>query len=57
MCVSVRVVSLVMQDFDPEDFSMTISEGQLDRTQVAELMSSSHTPYILNRLNVSLAGQ
>ena len=55
--MSVRVVSLVMQDFDPEDFSMTISEGQLDRTQVAELMSSSHTPYILNRLNVSLAGQ
>ena len=27
----------------------------LDRTQMQQLMSSSHMPYILNRLNVSLS--
>ena len=44
-----------MQDFDPEDFSQTISSDGLDRTQMQQLMGSSHMPYILNRLNVSVS--
>ena len=40
-------------EFDPEDFSSTISDG-LDKPQKMEFMSSSHTPYILNRLSTSL---
>ena len=49
-----RVARLLeIKDFDPEDFSSTISDG-LDKQQLLGLMSSSHMPYILNRLNVSL---
>jgi len=48
-----RVARLLeIMDFDPEDFSSTISE--VDKQQLTGLMSSSHMPYILNRLNVSL---
>ena len=49
-----RVARLLeIKDFDPEDFSSTLSDG-LDKQQLLGLMSSSHMPYILNRLNVSL---
>ena len=30
-------------------------DDDLDRSQLQQLMSSSHMPYILNRLNVSLS--
>ena len=44
-----------LQDFDPEYFSSTLMDDGLDRSQMQQLMSSSHMPYILNRLNVSLS--
>ena len=50
-----RVARLLeIKDFDPEDFSSTIISDGLDKQQLLGLMSSSHMPYILNRLNVSL---
>ena len=45
------------QDFDPEDFSSTLTEASedgTDRHHLLGFMTSSHTPYILNRLNISL---
>ena len=44
---------LEIMEFDPEDFSSTISDG-LDKPQKMEFMSSSHMPYILNRLSTSI---
>lgn len=45
------------QDFNPEDFAM-MSEDGLDKSQLAGLMtSSSHVPYILSRLNMSLGNK
>ena len=52
-----NIFHLSSQDFDPEDFSSTLSEASedgLDRQQLMGLMSSSHTPFILNRLNMVL---
>ena len=46
-----------LQDFDPEDFSSTLTEAHedgTDRQHLLGFMTSSHTPYILNRLNISL---
>ncbi len=47
--------SVPSQDFDPEEFHSTIAEDGMDKQQLVTLMSSSHTPYILNRLNTTLA--
>lgn len=42
------------QDFNPDDFTNMSEEG-MDKSQLAGLMtSSSHVPYILSRLNMSL---
>lgn len=42
------------QDFDPDDF-YNMEEG-MDKSQLAGLMtSSSHMPYILSRLNMSIS--
>ena len=49
------VVFVCSQDFDPDFFSSTLMDDGLDRSQMTQLMSSSHMPYILNRLNVSLS--
>jgi len=50
---------LLSQDFNPDDFlSQTLGaeEGSdLAKSQIAGLMSSSHVPYILNRLNISIS--
>ncbi len=43
--------------FDPEDFSSTIADSSLDKPSRLMFMSSSHMPYILNRLSTSLTSQ
>ena len=45
-----------LQEFDPQEFSFTLSESsqEMDRGLVLGFMSSSHMPYILNRLQISL---
>ncbi len=45
---------LEILDFDPEDFSNTITDSSLDKPTRLMFMSSSHMPYILNRLSTSL---
>ena len=44
------------QEFDPQEFSSTLNEStqDADRGVVLNFMSSSHMPYILNRLQISL---
>jgi hypothetical protein len=45
---------IIMQDFNPDDF-YNMEEG-MDKSQLAGLMtSSSHVPYILSRLNMSIS--
>ncbi|XP_064387144.1 microtubule-associated serine/threonine-protein kinase 2-like isoform X2 [Halichondria panicea] len=48
---------LEIMQFDPEDFSSTIADSSLDKPTRLMFMSSSHMPYILNRLSTSLTSQ
>ena len=48
---------LEIMHFDPEDFSSTIADNSLDKPTKLMFMTSSHMPYILNRLSTSLAPQ
>jgi microtubule-associated serine/threonine kinase len=52
-----RVARLLeIMEFDPQEFSSTLNEStqDADRGVVLNFMSSSHMPYILNRLQISL---
>jgi len=50
-----RVARLLeIMHFDPEDFSNTISDNSLDKPTKLMFMTSSHMPYILNRLSTSV---
>ena len=57
-CVSLLNLIIVSQwqEFDPQEFSSTLNEStqDADRGVVLNFMSSSHMPYILNRLQISL---
>lgn len=51
--------SFPLQDFNPDDFlsqTLGVEEGSDQaKSQIAGLMASSHVPYILNRLNMSIS--
>ena len=51
------MVLVPSQEFDPQEFSSALNESTQDAADpslVLNFMSSSHMPYILNRLKISL---
>ncbi|CAI7999164.1 Microtubule-associated serine/threonine-protein kinase 1 [Geodia barretti] len=57
LVIIMRVARLLeIMEFDPQEFSSTLNEStqDADRGVVLNFMSSSHMPYILNRLQISL---
>lgn len=46
---------LEIMDFNPDDFYNMSDDDGLDKSQLAGLMASSHMPYILSRLNLSIS--
>ena len=56
VCKTVLFSLSLSQEFDPQEFSSTLNDATQDADpgMVLNFMTSSHMPFILNRLQISL---